>query len=112
MREERLRASGEWDEAQRRHADYFLELAELSFSANWDQLEKIMARVEARLRKYSRRAHLGLGDRRNHTWSAHGGALRRFWDSHSHFLEGLDWLERFITRAGTPTEPRRAGRAG
>ncbi len=30
--------------------------------------------------------------------------LRRFWASHSQYLEGLDWLERFITRAGTPTQ--------
>jgi tetratricopeptide (TPR) repeat protein len=33
------------------------------------------------------------------------GTLRRFWDAHSHFLEGLDWLERFVARAGVPTDP-------
>jgi tetratricopeptide (TPR) repeat protein len=41
--------------------------------------------------------------------TAHGlrmvGALRRFWASHSHYVEGLDWLERFIARAGAPATP-------
>jgi predicted ATPase/DNA-binding XRE family transcriptional regulator len=100
--EERMRACGEWDEARQRHARYFLELAELSFSANWDQLEEVTARVMADYGNL--RAALSWAWETGATM--HGlrmaGALRRFWDSRSHFLEGLDWLERFISRAGSP----------
>jgi predicted ATPase len=100
--EERLRACGEWDEARRRHAEYFLELAKLSFSANWDQLKEITARVVADYENL--RAALSWAWETGAT--THGlrmvGALRRFWDSRSYFLEGLDWLECFIARAGSP----------
>ena len=100
--EERLRACGEWDEARRRHARYFLELAELSFSATRDQVEEVTARVEADYENL--RAALSWAWETGATM--HGlrmvGALRRFWDSRSYFLEGLDWLERFIARAGAP----------
>ena len=41
--------------------------------------------------------------------TAHGlrmvGALWRFWASHSQYVEGLDWLERFIARANEPVTP-------
>src|SRR5581483_3148154 len=37
---ERLRADGEWEDARRRHAEYFVELAQRSFSASWDELDE------------------------------------------------------------------------
>jgi predicted ATPase/DNA-binding XRE family transcriptional regulator len=100
--QERLRASGEWDEARRRHAGYFLELAELSFSAHWDQVEEVRAQVAADYENL--RAALSWAWETGATM--HGlrmvGALRRFWESRSYFLEGLDWLERFIARSRSP----------
>src|SRR5262249_34175749 len=100
--EKRLRAVGEWDEARRQHAEYFLALVELSFSSGWDLRQGAMSQVE---REYENiRAALSWA------WEASAtrqglrmaGSLRRFWESYSYFLEGLGWLERFIARADTP----------
>ncbi|HEV8190726.1 MAG TPA: tetratricopeptide repeat protein, partial [Ktedonobacterales bacterium] len=103
--EGRLRSEGEWENAREQHAAYFLSLAELSFSASWDRREEVMARVEVEYENI--RAALSWAWEMGATM--HGlrmvGALRRFWDSHSYFLEGLDWLERCIARACTPTGP-------
>jgi tetratricopeptide (TPR) repeat protein len=102
---ERLRAAGEWDEARRRHAEYFLGLLDLIDVASidpprgtWEWVEEEYEDVRAAL-----------------TWALETGAsmlalrratpLWRFWASHSHYLEGLEWLERFIARAETPTTP-------
>ncbi len=101
--QERLRAEGEWEEARRRHADYFRGLVELSFPDQVDQPQQIMARLEGDYENI--RAALTWAWETGETM--HGlrtaAALRRFWASHSQYLEGLDWLERFITRAGAPT---------
>ncbi len=103
--EERLRADGEWDEARRRHAMYLLDLAELTFQEVGDNPESLIARLEAEYDNI--RAALVWA------WETGAtilglrmvGALRRVWASHAHFLESLGWLERFIARTGTPTDP-------
>ena len=100
--EERLRAGNEWDEARRRHAEYFLELAELTVPEQLVHTVDVMPRLQAE--------HDNLRAALTWAWetgaTAHGlrmaGALRRFWYAQSYFLEGVDWLERFIARAGTP----------
>src|SRR5262249_14525039 len=105
--EERLHSCGEWDEARRRHAEYFLGVAELIIPQGADQRPGVMKRVEAEYENM--RAAMAWA------WEAgatiHGlrmaGALWRFWYAQSHFLEGLDWLERFIARAGAPESPNR-----
>ncbi len=103
--EERLHADGEWDEARRRHAMYLLDLAELTFLEVGDNPESLIARLEAEYDNI--RAALVWAWETGAT--IHGlrmvGALRRVWASHAHFLESLDWLERFIVRTGTPTGP-------
>lgn len=101
--EERLRAEGEWEEARRRHAEYFLGLVELIIPQGADQRQDVMPRVHTEYENV--RAALAWA------WETaatlHGlrmaGALWRYWFSHTHFLEGLNWLERFISQAGTPT---------
>jgi predicted ATPase/DNA-binding XRE family transcriptional regulator len=103
---EQLRIAGEAEEASRRHADYFLGLVELSFPNHADQPREYMARLE---REYENiRAALAWAWETGET--LHGlhmaGYLRRFWASHSQYLEGLDWLDRFITRAGMPAYPK------
>lgn len=104
--QEHLRAEGEWEEARRRHADYFLELIELSFAEHVDQPREVMARLEIEYENI--RAALAWAWETGATM--HGlrmaGYLRRFWASHSQFLEGLDWLDRFIARVGPPSSPQ------
>ncbi len=102
--QERLRAEGEWEEARRRHAEYCLGLTELIDLRAVDQPEGVMARLETEYENV--RAALAWAWAWETGATAHGlrmvGALRRFWDAHAHFLEGLDWLERFVARAGAP----------
>ena len=104
--QEQLRADGEWDEARRRHADYFVGLVELSFPDQVDQPGAVMARLEIEYENI--RATLAWAWETGETMQGlHLAAhLRRFWASHSQYLEGLDWLDRFITRAGSPTQPK------
>lgn len=103
--QERLREEGEWDEARRRHAEYFLKLVELIIPTGANQPEIVMVRVEVEYENI--RAALAWALETGAT--AHGlrmvGALRRFWASHSQYVEGLDWLERFIARADEPVTP-------
>ncbi len=103
--QERLCAEGEWEEARRRHAEYFLELVELIIPTGANQPEVAMTRVEMEYENI--RAALAWALETGAT--AHGlrmvGALRRFWASHSQYVEGLDWLERFIARADEPVTP-------
>lgn len=100
--QEQLRAESEWEEARRRHAEYFLALVELIIPASVNQPEGAMARVEMEYENV--RAALAWALETGAT--AHGlrmvGALRRFWASHSQYVEGLGWLERFIARADDP----------
>ncbi|HEU0025665.1 MAG TPA: tetratricopeptide repeat protein, partial [Ktedonobacterales bacterium] len=103
--QERLRDESEWGEARRRHADYFLALVESIVPGAVDQQEGVMARVEMEYENV--RAALAWALETGATM--HGlrmvGALWRFWASHSQYVEGLDWLERFIERASAPTTP-------
>ncbi|HEU0025661.1 MAG TPA: tetratricopeptide repeat protein [Ktedonobacterales bacterium] len=103
--QERLRDEGEWEEARRRHAGYFLGVVELIIPTGANQPEVAMARVETEYENV--RAALAWALETGAT--SHGlrmvGALRRFWASHSQYVEGLDWLERFIERASAPTTP-------
>ncbi|MGH2516571.1 MAG: ATP-binding protein, partial [Ktedonobacterales bacterium] len=100
---ERLHAEGEEEEARRRHAGYFLSLAELILPQRLDQRQGVMARVETEYENV--RTALAWAQETGEV--EYGlrmvGALWRFWFTHSHFLEGLSWLDRFIALAGTPT---------
>jgi predicted ATPase/DNA-binding XRE family transcriptional regulator len=102
--QEQLRAEGEWDEARRRHANYFLGLVELTFPDQADQPQAVMARLEIEYENI--RATLAWAWETGETMQGlhMAGHLRRFWASHSQYLEGLDWLDRFITRAGMPRQ--------
>jgi predicted ATPase/DNA-binding XRE family transcriptional regulator len=103
--QERLRAAGEWDEARQRHATYFLGMARQSFAALGNTIERSMDEIDADYENV--RAALSWAWETGATM--HGlrmvAALRRFWATHSYFLDGLHWLERFIARAGTPSSP-------
>ncbi len=100
--QERLRAEGEWEEAQRRHAEFFLEMAELIDTQVLDQVEGLMARLEVEYENV--RAALEWALETDAT--SHGlrmvAPLWRFWAFH-YFHDGLAWLQRFIALTGTPT---------
>lgn len=110
--QERLREEGEWAGARKRHAVYFADLVAMLVPDGSKRHERIMPLVEAEYDNV--RAALA--------WAletgaiTHGlrmaGVLRRFWSSHSHYMEGLEWLERFISRAESPsTDGERAALA-
>ncbi len=100
--QEWLRAAGEWEEARRRHAEYCLTLTDPLLQRMPNESESQMARVETDYENV--RAAL--------TWAMETGAiahglrmvagLRIFWFVHSQYLEGLDWLERFLARSAPP----------
>jgi predicted ATPase/transcriptional regulator with XRE-family HTH domain len=99
---EQLRAEGEWDEVQRRFAEYCAALVDMLTPTSGKSHDVVMPLVEADYDNI--RAALTWADETGAT--ALGlrmvGALRRFWPSHSQYLEGLGWLERFIARAEPP----------
>ncbi|HEX8982652.1 MAG TPA: tetratricopeptide repeat protein [Ktedonobacterales bacterium] len=103
--QEQLSAESEWEEARRRHAEYFLKLVELLVPSGSNQPEAAMALVEMEYENVRAALAWALETRA----TAHGlrmvGALRRFWASHSQYVEGLDWLERFIAQADEPVTP-------
>ena len=110
--QERLREEGEWEEARRRHAVYFADFVGMLVPDGSSHPEGNMPLVEVEYDNV--RAALAWALETGAVM--HGlrmvGALRRFWASHSHFLEGLEWLERFIPRAGVPgTDDERAALA-
>jgi predicted ATPase/transcriptional regulator with XRE-family HTH domain len=100
--QERLQSEGEWEDARRRHAEYCLGLTELIVQGVADQPEGVFEQVETEYENI--RAALAWAWETGAT--AHGlrmvSTLRRFWYMRSQFLEGLDWLERFVARAGAP----------
>ncbi len=101
--QEQLQSAGEWETARRRHAEHFLELIEQIVPGLADQPETVMARIEAEYENV--RAAMAWAVETQATM--HGlriaGPMWRFWASHSHYLEGLDWLERFLARASAAT---------
>jgi predicted ATPase/transcriptional regulator with XRE-family HTH domain len=97
-----LHACAEWEDARQRHAAYCYEVALASFESDWDNRELATAQVEQEYENI--RAALSWAWETGETWLGLRTAakLRRFWDHHSYFLEGLDWLQRFIGRTGAP----------
>src|SRR5262249_50316376 len=103
--QEQLQSAGELEEAQRRHAVYFLELTQLIEAGKIGQPEGLLLRLE--IEDENARAAL--------TWAWENGAMMhglrmvaspwRYWFSHTQYMEGLNWLERFISRAEPPTTP-------
>ena len=93
---ERLEASGEMEVIQRRHATYFLELAEAAepqlrgpAQAEWlDRLEDEQANLRAAL-AWALEHDVELALRL-------GAALRSFWRIRGHLSEGREWLERAL----------------
>lgn len=103
---ERLAARGEAEAIQRRHAAYFMELAEAS---EWGVHGPEQARWVARLLREHDNLDAAL------RWStAHGeaelalrlvGALSRYWQTRPHRLDAWHWYDRVLALDGTGVRP-------
>lgn len=104
--QERLLANGETATVRRRHADYFLALAEAAVGAMQgqdkkralDQLEQEHENLRAALKFYLATdaiAALRLA-----------AALHEFWYTRGYFSEGRDWLTQALTVSTAPTVAR------
>jgi predicted ATPase/class 3 adenylate cyclase len=96
---ERLLASPEADDVRRRHAEFFLALAEEAETnltgpdhTRWlDRVERDHDNIRAALRWSIEKGHAEVGLRI-------GGALWRFWHLRGHFTEGRAWITELLAR--------------
>jgi DNA-binding NarL/FixJ family response regulator len=106
---EQLVTSGATDDAQERHAEYFLRLAEAAepelwthASARWvDYLDADHDNLRAALRRSVGQGNAELGQRL-------GAALYRFWVLRGHLTEGVHWLEGARSWSSGATDNTRA----
>ena len=96
--QEKLHSSGDAETILRRHAEYYLGLAEAAdeqirgpAQGEWlERLEHEHDNLRAALRWADQRVEVDLELRL-------GAALRSFWRGHAHFTEGRRWLERALS---------------
>ena len=108
---ERLRAGGEVEEAQRRHAQYYLALAEaaqLEASKQWGGHRPPLYFVRLEREHDNLRAALSwaVQNRQAETGARLAIALWWFWIEHSYLSDGRRWMEAFVALDGA------AGRRG
>jgi DNA-binding CsgD family transcriptional regulator/tetratricopeptide (TPR) repeat protein len=105
---ERLEVSGDAETVRRRHAEYYLALAE---QAEPELTGPRQATWLERLEREHDNLRAALGWALEHDQAKLGlhlaAALWRFWDLRGHFGEGRDWLERALARwPGAPAAAR------
>ncbi len=94
---ERLRVSEEWEELGKRHAEYYLDLAEqiaptltsIEQKSSLATLEEEHENAQAALTWYIEHEQIEAGLRI-------AEALGRFWWMHGHITEGRKWLEKLL----------------
>jgi predicted ATPase/DNA-binding CsgD family transcriptional regulator len=107
--QKKLEEEGEAEEVLRRHAEFFLALAEEAGpglrgpeDVQWlDRLEEEHDNLRAALSWALERGEAELGLRL-------AGALWRFWEAHGHFSEGSRWLEKTLEKNGGASGAARA----
>ena len=100
--QEQLHAHAEMEEARRRHAGYCADLVARLTPGGGNQHVSIMRLVESEYDNIRAALTWALETENVALGLRMVGSLRRFWASHSHYLEGLEWLERFIARTPPP----------
>lgn len=106
---EKLQESAEEDAARRRHAEYFLGLAqEAEPELLGEQQEEWFRRLERE--QDNVRAALGWAFSRGESELGLrlAVALYEYWFIHAHLSEGQEWLERGLSASGTATASTRA----
>jgi predicted ATPase/DNA-binding XRE family transcriptional regulator len=109
---ERLEASGEADDLQLRHANYYLDIAEEAEPhlngqerKTWlDHIEQEHDNLRAALEWTLSTSHYDLAGRI-------AGALRRFWDARGYWSEGRRWLHLVLANSESLTASVRANAA-
>jgi predicted ATPase/class 3 adenylate cyclase len=106
---EKLEGSAEAEEVRRRHASYFLELAEEAEpglrgpeDVQWlEHLEEEHDNLRAAISWALERGEAELGLRL-------AGALWMFWEAHGHYREGRRWLEKALAKGNGASTVARA----
>jgi predicted ATPase/DNA-binding CsgD family transcriptional regulator len=102
---ERLTSSGEWEETQQAHADYYLWFSEEEVEpqlwgprqVRWLQrLEQEHGNLRAALRSFLEQ---GASKQRTEKALRLGAALRSFWLTHGYYSEGRTFLEQALARS-------------
>lgn len=107
---ESLMASGEADNVQHAHAEYYLSLVEdvelkLGGSQQATELERLeLEHDNIRVALQWLLEH-GKSERNMEMALRFGGALRRFWTTHGHYDEGLNFLEQALSE-GEESSPQ------
>jgi predicted ATPase len=110
--QEQLCTKGEWEEAQERFAAYCADFVDILMPNRGNQPERTIPLVEAEYENMRAALAWALETESNARGLRMVGTLRRFWAAQSQYLEGLEWLERFIARAVSPrTDDERAALA-
>lgn len=106
---ERLEAGSDAEELRRRHAAYFLDLAEEAGRVLWQPVQGperggVLDRLEADHDNF--RAALEWADQHDaETGLRLSAGLGELWAERSYFREGRSWLERFLARPGASPVP-------
>lgn len=102
---ERLEEHGELVEVRRRHADYFLSLAEHIVPGIVDQPREVMDRLTDEHENLRAAMIWALETGTIEHGLRMGGRLWKVWLAGSHMREGLGWLEQLLAYAPAPEGP-------
>jgi non-specific serine/threonine protein kinase len=106
---EKLEKSGEAEAAGRRHAAFFLALAEESEPGLWGPEEGTwLERLEAEHDNLRAALSWTISLEEPELAVRLAGALRWFWELHGHFDEGREWLEQALAKGGKASAAARA----
>jgi len=106
----RLDESGETDDIRRRHAEYFLALAEEAEPGLWGAEEATwLGRLESEHDNLRAALFWSLKHGEIETALRIAGALSRFWETRAHVSEGARWLEEALGKDDQAAPASRAG---
>jgi predicted ATPase/DNA-binding CsgD family transcriptional regulator len=98
---ERLKASGEADAMRRKHATFFLTLAEVAYPRLFSaELSTWYERLEIEHNNLRAALHWTLEHQEAEMGLRLAGALSRFWRSHNHAREGRNWFKQVLAQSG------------